>query len=92
MKNRRSHHTKTHISILGSTVTFLRHNDKYIFNQEIHVFESDLVLSSNPVLATERTERRDRFELKSVEFGRFMTPEGTERLILAVTSKTGQSV
>ena len=30
--------------------------------------------------------------LKSVDFGRFMTSEGTERLILAFTSKTGQSV
>ena len=30
--------------------------------------------------------------LKSVEFGRFMTPEGTEKLILAFTSKKGQSV
>ena len=30
--------------------------------------------------------------LKLVYFGRFMTPEGTETLILAFTSKTGQSV
>ena len=30
--------------------------------------------------------------LKLVDFGRFMTPEGTETLILAITSKTGQSV
>ena len=30
--------------------------------------------------------------LKSVDFGRFMTSEGTETLILAFTSKTGQSV
>ena len=32
------------------------------------------------------------FVLKSVAFGRFMTPEGSETLILALTSKTGQSV
>ena len=30
--------------------------------------------------------------LKLVAFGRFMTPEGSETLILALTSKTGQSV
>ena len=30
--------------------------------------------------------------LKSVDFGRFMTPEYTETLIFAFTSKTGQSV
>ena len=30
--------------------------------------------------------------LKSVDFCRFMTSEGTETLILAFTSKTGQSV
>ena len=29
---------------------------------------------------------------KSVDFGRFMTPEGTETLILAFISNTGQSV
>ena len=29
---------------------------------------------------------------KSVDFGRFMTLEGTETLILAFTSKTGQSI
>ena len=30
--------------------------------------------------------------LKLVDFGRFMKPEGTETLILAFTSKMGQSV
>ena len=30
--------------------------------------------------------------LKSVDFGRFITSESTETLILAFTSKTGQSV
>ena len=30
--------------------------------------------------------------IKSVDFGRIMTPEGSETLILALTSKTGQSV
>ena len=33
-----------------------------------------------------------RFVLRSVELDRFMTPEGTETLILAFTSKTGHSV
>ena len=32
------------------------------------------------------------FVLKSVNFGRFMTSEGTETLILAFTLKAGQSV
>ena len=45
------------------------------------------VLSSNLVLATERTKSRNR-----VDFGRFMSREGTETLILVFTSKTGQSV
>ena len=30
--------------------------------------------------------------LKSVDLGRFMTPEGTETLFLVFISKTGQSV
>ena len=30
--------------------------------------------------------------LKSIDFDRFMTSEGTDALILAFTSKTGQSV
>ena len=34
----------------------------------------------------------DSCVLKSVDFGRFMTPEGTKTYILAFTSKTGQSV
>ena len=47
------------------------------------------------VLAPERNKRRNRFVLKSVDFGRFgrfMTLEGTETLILTFTSKTGQPV
>ena len=50
------------------------------------------VLSSNLVLATETTKSTSCFVLKSIEFGRFMTSEGTETLILAFTSKTKQSV
>ena len=38
------------------------------------------------------TKSRNRSLLKSVDFGRFMTPEGTETLILAFISKTGQCV
>ena len=34
----------------------------------------------------------NRFLLKLVDFGRFMTSEGTETLILAFTTKTGQSI
>ena len=30
--------------------------------------------------------------LKSVDFGQFMTTEGTQTVILAITLKTGQSV
>ena len=41
------------------------------------------------VLTTEWTQRRDRFVLKSVDSGRFMTSEGNETLVLAFTSKTG---
>ena len=53
---------------------------------------SVFVLSSNLVLPTEKTESWKRFLLKSVGFGRFMTLECNETLILAFTSKTGQSV
>ena len=34
----------------------------------------------------------DSLVLKSVDFGRFMTSEGTKTLILAFISKTGQSI
>ena len=54
-----------------------------------------MVLSSNIVLATERTKgSRSRFVLESADFGRVMTQEGTctKTLILAFISKTGQSV
>ena len=57
-----------------------------------YYFRSVFVLSSNLVLTTERTKSRDRLVSKLVEFGRFMTSEGTETLILAFASKTGQSV
>ena len=72
-----------------------RHNGQYnicIFNQEIQVFGVYIfVLSSNLVLATERTKSMGRFALKSVDFGQFMSSEDTETLILALSSKTGQS-
>ena len=55
-----------------------------IFTQKTQVFEvCFFVISSNLVLATERNKHRYRG---------FMTPEGTGTLILAFTSKTGQSV
>ena len=54
--------------------------------------KSNFVLSSNLVLTIERTKSRDHFVLKSVDFGQFMTSEGTKTLILALTLKTGQSV
>ena len=50
------------------------------------------VISSNFVLASERTKSRRLFMIKSIDFDRFMTSEDTKTLILAFTSKTGQSV
>ena len=56
-----------------------RHNGKYnicAFGQEIQVFE----------------DCRDRFVVKSIDFDRFIASESADTLILALTSKTGQSV
>ena len=50
------------------------------------------VISSNLVLASERIKSRKHFVLKSIDFDRFMSSEGTKRLILVLTSKTGHSV
>ena len=64
----------------------------YLTKKSKYLKSDVFVLLSNLVLATERTKSRNRFVLKSVDLGRFMTPEGTETLISAFTSKTGQSV
>ena len=50
------------------------------------------VLSSNLVVATERTKCRNRFVLQSADFGRCMTPEHTKTFFVSFTSETDQSV
>ena len=51
-------------------------------------------ISSNLVLASKRAKSRNRVDVRSSDFDRFMASECTETLIFAfsVTSKTGQSV
>ena len=96
MSKIRQNWSETLIAVPGSTVTYSRLNRKYnicAFTQEIHVFEGwFFVIWSNIVLASEWTTSRNQFVLYSIDFDRFMTSEGTDALILAFTSKTGQSV
>ena len=40
----------------------------------------------------EWTTNRNKFIVKSIDFDRFMTSEGSYTLILSISSKTGQSV
>ena len=75
---------------------FTRPNGKCkicILNKESNYLKADFfVISSHLVLALERTKGRKHSTVKSIGFNRFMTSEGIETLILAFTSKTGQSV
>ena len=96
---------RTQILIPGSTVTFPRHNGKCIFiflfanlakksnylKTESNYLKADFDIS-NLVLASERIKSRKHFVVKSIDFDRFMSSEGTKRLILVLTSKTGNSV
>ena len=50
------------------------------------------VISSHLVLALVNFKSRKHSMVKSIGFDRFMTSEGTETLILALTAKMGQSV
>ena len=50
------------------------------------------MISLNNVLASLWTTSRNQFVLLAIDFGRFMSSEGTDTLILASTSKPGQSV
>ena len=92
--------TDSHI-ILKRTLLFPAQTSHFLGAMENTIF-ADLTKKSKyfksnffftivkSVLATERTKSRNRFVFKSVDFGRFMTQEDTETLILAFTSKTGQ--
>ena len=63
--------------------------------QEIKLFEGlFFVISSHLVLALERTKSRNHSTciVKSIGFDQLMASKDTETLILAFTSKTGQSV
>ena len=51
-----------------------------------------LVMSSNLILVSECTISRNHLKLNRSIFNRIITSEGTETLVLAFTSKTGQSV
>ena len=84
------------VSILGIPSTDSRHNGKCnicAFYEEIHAFEDWIfVRLSSLVLASEWTKNRKKFIVKSIDFDRFMTSEGSYTLILPFTSTTGQSV
>ena len=75
--------------ILGSTenTTFVHLPKKSKYLKAVF-----FVISSNIVLASEWTTSRNQLVLQSIYFDRFMTSEGTDTLISAFTSKTGQSV
>ena len=65
----------------------------YFLNKYIKLFEGrSFVISSHLVLALERTKSRKHCMVKTYCFDRFMMSELAETLILAFTSKTGQSV
>ena len=49
------------------------------------------VISSDLDQVSERTKCQNHFMVKSIDFVQCMTSEGTETLIFAFTSKTGQS-
>ena len=59
-------------------------SDTKISFQNVHA-------SSYLVLASERTKSRNHFVVIQIDFDGLMTPEGTENLIFAFSSKTGQS-
>ena len=84
------------ISILGTPVTYFRHNGKCnirAFHEEIYAFEDWIfVRLSSRFLASEWTTNRRTFIVLSIDFDRFMTSESRDTLILPFTSKTGQSV
>ena len=64
-----------------------------ITNEEIHAFEDLIFVKlSSLVLASEWTTNRNKFIVKSIDFDRFMTSDGSYTLILPSTSKVGQSV
>ena len=75
--------------ILGSTenTTFV-----HLPKKSKYLKADFFVISSNIVLASEWTTSRIDLCYNRSIFGRFMTSEGTDALILAFTSKTGQSV
>ena len=84
------------ISMLGIPSNDSRHNGKCnicAFHKEIHAFEDWIfVRLSSLILASEWTTNRNKFVVKSTDFDRFMTSEGSYTLILPSTSKTGKSV
>ena len=84
------------ISMLGIPSTDSRHNGKCnicAFHGEIHAFEDwSFVRLSSLVLASEWTTNRNKFIIKSIDFDRFMTSQGSYTLILPFYPKTGQSV
>ena len=57
----------------------------------MHLETGCFVSLSSTVLASGQ-EIKNKFAVKSIDFDRFMTSEGSETLILPFTSKTGQSV
>ena len=84
------------ISMFGIPTTYSRHNGKCnicAFHGEIHAFEDWIsVRLSSLVRASEWTTNRNMFMIKSNDFDRFMTSDGSYTLILPFYSETGQLV
>ena len=51
--------------------------------------KADFVISSNLVLASERTKGRKHLVVKSIDFDRFMTSEGTKNVDSSLYIETG---
>ena len=85
-----------HIDLKFNPSTNTQHNGKCnicAFHEEIHAFEDRIfVRLSSPVLAFEWTTNRNKFIVQWIDFNQFMMSEGSYKLILPFTSKTGQSV
>ena len=87
---------RTQTLIPGSTVIFPPTQWKWnicSFNKENYLKAGfcHIIESCSSLKPSERTKSRKHFVVKSIDFDRFMTSECTKTLILAFTSKTGQS-
>ena len=96
MPKRKTISNSNSISMLGIPSTYSRHNGNWnicAFHEVIHAFEDWIfVRLSSFILASEWITNRNNVIVYSIDFDRFMTPDGSYNLILPFTSKTRQSV